>query len=431
MGAMLLRRLGVCAAVSLGLVVPAVALPTAQAGPTTRYQYGTVTAISDGDTIYVDIAGDGRAVGVPIRNADLQATEMHGAGGRPECGAQAARNLMARLTPVGSKVRLASWYNTTSGTDPKGATRLLRYVDAYNPSTRKYDIDVQRRVLDAGLGVWGTSTENARVTGYHAATARAMTRRVGLFNPTLCGTGPAASVVSWIHYDADNEATMENSEYIRLQNTSSRDLPIAGWHLRDATHTMYKGGTYYRFPAGSVIRAKGVVTVFPGRGTDDPAHGRFFLQYTRKPVYPNVTNSAAGYPGHTTYLQDPRYNIRSWADYPCLSGCRAPAVRIGAVQYRGPDEYVDVRTDPGVTTAVNLSGVEVTNDGWSKEIKPGTVLRPGQTLRVYGIRHGIDAGLAMYWNRRFAGGMFEDTGDTVQLRTAGSEVFSTFRWGRG
>ncbi len=37
----------------------------------------------------------------------------------------------------------------------------------------------------------------------------------------------------------------------------------------------------------------------------------------------------------------------------------------------------------------------------------------------------------MYWNRRFAGGMFEDTGDTVQLRTAGSEVFSTFRWGRG
>ena len=141
----------------------------------------------------MDIAGDGKAVGVPIRNADLQATEMHGADGRPECGAQAAKNLMARLTPLRSKVRLASWYNTTSGKDPKGATRLLRYVDAYNPTTGKYDIDVQRRVLDAGLGVWGTSTENARVTGYHAATARAMTRRVGLFNPTLCGTGPAAS----------------------------------------------------------------------------------------------------------------------------------------------------------------------------------------------------------------------------------------------
>jgi endonuclease YncB( thermonuclease family) len=433
MGGMLLRRLAVCAAVSVGLVVPAVvpsAVSSASAGPTTRYQYGTVTAISDGDTIYVDIAGDGKAVGVPIRNADLQATEMHGAGGRPECGAQAARNLMARLTPVRSRVRLASWYNTTSGKDPKGATRLERYVDAYNPATGKYDIDVQRRIIDAGLGIWGNSAEDARVTSYHKATAAAMARRVGLFKPSFCGAGPAASVVSWIHYDADNEGTVENAEYIRFQNTSAKNLSIAGWRLRDSTHSIYKGGMYYRFPAGSVIPAKGVVTVYPGRGTDDPARGRFFLQYTRKPVYPNVANTAVGYPGHTTYLQDPRYNIRAAADYPCLSGCRAPAVRISAVQYRGADEYVDI-TNPGATAAVNLSGVEVTNDGWSKEIRPGTVLGPGQTLRVHGNGHGSDTALVQYWNRGASGGMFEDSGDTVQLRTAGSKVFSSYRWGVG
>jgi endonuclease YncB( thermonuclease family) len=431
MAAMLLRRLAACAAVSLGLAAPAVALPSATAGPRTHYQYGTVTAIADGDTIYVDIAGDGKGYGVPIRNADLQATEMHGAGNRPECGAQAAKNLMARLTPVHSRVRLAHWYSSTSGRDPKGATRLLRYVDAYDRATGRYDIDVQRRVIDAGLGFWGPSPENARVTGYHAANARAITRRVGMFNPSFCGAGPAASVVSWIHYDADDEGTRENAEYIRLQNTSSRDLSIAGWRLRDASHSIYQGGMYYRFPAGSVIRAKSVVTVYPGRGTDDPARGRFFLQYARTPVYPNITNTALGYPGHTTYLQDPRYNIRSVADYPCLSGCRVPPIRISHVSYRGTDEYVDITTRRGVTGAVNLSGVEVTNDGSSKEIRPGTVLRPGQTLRLHADGHGTDRALTQFWNRRSGGGMFEDTGDTVQLRTAQSRVFSSYRWGVG
>ena len=260
---------------------------------------------------------------------------------------------MARLTPVRSKVRLASWYNTTSGTDPKGATRLLRYVDAYNPKTGKYDIDVQRRVLDAGLGVWGDQHRERpghRLPRGHCPGDDPAGGPV-VPDPVRRRPGRLGGVVDPLRRRQRGDRG-ELRRDPRLQNTSSRDLPIAGWHLRDATHTMYKGGTYYRFPAGSAIRAKSVVTAFPGRGTDDPAHGRFFLQHTRKPVYPNVTNSASGYPGHTHLPAGPPgttsargRTTRAWP------AGRAPAVGISAAQYRGSDEYVDIRTRPGVTTA--------------------------------------------------------------------------------
>lgn len=75
------------------------------------------------------------------------------------------------------------------------------------------------------------------------------------------------------------------------------------------------------------------------------------------------------------------------------------------------------------------TGIEATNDGWTKQLMPGTVLAPGETLRVWCQRSGTDTRLRQYW--RHTGYMLEDTGDTVVLRTAASTVLSSLSYGTG
>ena len=685
------RVAAVAAATALACVTSAGLVATPHAlGVGLTYWYGTVTAISDGDTVYVDIAGDGKPA-VPIRNSNIQATEIHGVDGGAECHAYDAAALMARLVPVGTRVRLAAYYSdSTAGTDPRGAVRYLRYVDKYNSATRLYDIDVQAALLSAGLVLWQPlPRETARQSAYHLLMQQAMTKRLGLFGSATCdgtrsvgvdfngdqrsdvavwrpstgtwyvrgyatvqwgaagdqpvagdydgdgrsdfavwrpsngtwyvrgvgvtawgvrgdvpvpadfdgdgrmdlavwrpstgtwyvrgyatvqwgatgdqpaagdydgdgrsefavwrpstgtwyvrgvgvtawgvrgdvsvvgdfngafgadvtifrpatgtwyvrgyvmtqwgaagdqpvagdydgdgrsdlavwrpssgtwyirgvaattwgvrsdvpirgsvlrrqGTGgtPATATAAlrmWFHYDADGDDAVMNQEWVHLHNAGSSDLPLAGWRIRDASHTLYRGGPYFTFPAGTVVRAGQTLTIYPGTGTDDVAEGRFYLGNSTGNVFPNVSDPRVGYPGKAWYLLDPRLNFRVSADYPCMTACAAPPVRISRVQYTTSDEYVDLRLADTVTTPVDLTGVEVTNDGRTKELTPGTVLNPGETLRVFCERTGEDTRLQQHW-RHTGGTMLEDSGDTVVLRTAESTVLSTYRWGYG
>jgi hypothetical protein len=105
-------------------------------------------------------------------------------------------------------------------------------------------------------------------------------------------------------------------------------------------------------------------------------------------------------------------------------------VHISNVRASTDDEYIDITTDSGVTSPIDLSGLEVTNDGWSKELRPGTIINPGDVLRVYCERPGSDIRLQQYWNHT-GGTMLEDGGDTVVLRTARSVVLTTYKWGSG
>lgn len=418
-----------------GPLLTGVAARAATAGPPpTWYWYGIVTSVSDGDTLYVDVAGDGMA-SMPVRNAGIQATEMHGETGSPECHASAATALMTRLAPPGTRVRLAAWYpNSTSGTDPAGTTRLLRYVDAYNPATRSYDIDIQLALINAGLVMWEPTTEMARVATYHLSTQRAMAARRGLFDTNACGQGPlqGTPMPMWVHYDADGDDAVLNKEWIALRNRAPYDVPLAGWRLRDSSHSFYRSTTYFTFPPGAVIHSGQTITIYPGPGTHDVARGSYYLGHPTGMVFPNVTDPRSGYPGKTIYLLDPDLDFRGWADYPCLVNCVAPPVHIARVQHRGPEEYVDLTLNASATAAVDLTaytGLELTNDGWTKQLMPGTVLAPGETLRVWCQRSGRDTRLQQYWGH--SGYMLEDTGDTVVLRTAQSVILSTNSNGTG
>jgi endonuclease YncB( thermonuclease family) len=406
--------------------------PGAQAA-TLRYWTGTLTSVADGDTVYVDIAGDGTTTSVPVRMIGIQTTETHGSpvGGGAECLALAAKRALASFLPVGTKVRLSAYSaSSTKGTTRTGRTRLFRYVDRWNATSRTWQ-DAQLPLLERGLALWLRSpVETAHVARYHAAMQRAVARKAGLFGGSACGTGPAAgaNLLLWLHYDVEDESAA-NQEYLRIRNRGTRAVPLAGWRLRDGSHTFWRGTTYWKFPAGASVGAGRTVTVYFGPGTSSPSAGRYHLGIAARHYLPNDASTTANTAGRTIYLLDPDLDVRGLADYGCTVACRRPAVELAAVSYASAPERVDVRVAAGVATPQDLTGVVVTNDGRTKEIAPGTVLAPGETLTIPLQGAGPAGRLVQYWPH--SGPILENGGDTVVLRTAWGTVLDTYSWGSG
>jgi hypothetical protein len=266
-------------------------------------------------------------------------------------------------------------------------------------------------------------------------------KHIGLWDNNHCGSGPAqsANLRMWLNYDANgNDKYVKNGDWMRIQNNGPTDVSLSGWKLRNASKTFDHGGNYYTLPKGSVVRAGKTITFFFGSGTSNPGAGRFYLGLKDTQYLANVSNPRHGYPGKTIYLLDPQYDFRFIADYPCLVGCATPpAVQISNVEPTTSNgEYIDLQVKPGSSSA-DLSGVVVENDGWTKEIAPGTVLNSGETLRLWCDKSGTDQKdsgsgslVNQYWGAR-SGTMLEDGGDTINLRTAQSQVLDLYKWGNG
>src|SRR3954453_15735203 len=98
----------VATAVAAATAVVATPFTTHASAQSLLYWTGTVSSVDDGDTEYIDVAGDGKGP-VPIRNANIQATENPAAGNRPECHAADATNYMKAMLTPGRKVRLSAY----------------------------------------------------------------------------------------------------------------------------------------------------------------------------------------------------------------------------------------------------------------------------------------------------------------------------------
>lgn len=264
--------------------------------------------------------------------------------------------------------------------------------------------------------------ETARIQRYAYEMQLAMADRVGLFNTNKCGGGPAAGarLPMWIHYDANGSGP--NREWMRIQNLSTFDVSLSGWRLRDQGHSWYNGSTYYTFPSYAVIRAGSYITVYPGGGVNNAAAGAYFLGVTNNDLFPSPDRPLA-YPGKAMYLLDPQLDFRGWAIYPCLFNCAKPPVHIATVKYQTVKDYIDITTDPGVTSPVDLSGVELEIQSWHKELMPGTVLNPGETLRVFTARAGVDFRRLQYWGTPQPAP--SESAFSVTLRTARAVVLDT------
>ncbi len=380
---------------------------------------GKVAQVLDGDTVAVYLDANPTKA-VQVRNAGIQAMEVD------ECNGPSATRAMADLAPAGSRVLLTARYaNSTSSVG--GVTRLLRFI--YVLKDGKW-VDTQLALLERGEVLWyPIPSEYAHSTAYRAAMERAQANRVGMFDPVrACGAAGSDKAQIWINYDGDGDENVNvNSEYVRVKNPTSSSLDLSGWWIRDGSQVEK------RLPGGTVVPARSTLTVHVGKGTDSVSARRFYWGWA-SPRYQNTIDPAtgrraAGIHGNAAYLFDPRGNLRSLTTYPCATCSSHPLkgkVRLAA-QPTGRDEHTTVTNVS--SQAVDVSHLVLQARGSVYEIRTGTVLAPGEVLKV-AMRTGTSSRLLQYWGKTQEYNL-PDGGYEMRLRDARDVPLACVAWGSG
>jgi endonuclease YncB( thermonuclease family) len=322
----LVSVLGAAAVAGALAVVPATpaaaaTTPCLPTGPSPLCQVwtGKVVGVNDGDTLSVDIAGDGTDTPRSIRLINAQAMEQTVYSSIPrhrrgECHSLAATTRLEQLIKAGGGVvRLTAQQASSSS-----RSRPLRSVAVkINGVWRDVGLDLLRR----GLTLWQPfGDEWAWNPQYRIAQAQAARDGLNLFDTDTCGTGPAqgAALSVVVNYDAEGPDDRNlNGEWVRVDNHSVTPLSVAGWWVRDSALRRYT------FPAGTVVPAQGTIHVHAGSGTDTATH-KFWGQTA--PVFDNPTFDAQAH-GDGAYLFDPQGDMRGWMQYPCVLSCPAEPAR--------------------------------------------------------------------------------------------------------
>jgi endonuclease YncB( thermonuclease family) len=413
------------------------AAPSPAAASTTdfNYWYGTVVRVYDGDTIEVLI--DGTKTAVPIRNAEIQALELKHPTNNlkaDECHSRQAKKYMTQLV-LGDhrEVRLSAEH---PGSQSFG--RAVRFVDV-NMGTEADPVwlDVQQAMLQAGLALWKpeVSREPAHNALYHVYAEQAMRAGVGIYDTDSCDPGPRQGTkismyIQWNGYSVKAQKNTVNGEYVRIFNPSSKALRISHWVLRDASHVRH-----FSFPKGATIPARGSVVVHAGHGKN--SRHTFYWGLPHNPFRNAVFGQA--WPGDGLYLVDRDGDYRTWFVYPCASDCTDPLegqVEISKVVYdaAGDDqqnpngEWVDIKSTS--SKPVDLSWYVIDNPPYTKVIPGGTVLKPGESLRLKmgsGISTLSTSPVKLYLGAR--SGVLNNTGDIVSLRTFSEVRLDCYAWG--
>lgn len=379
---------------------------------------GRVKEVVDGDTLWVTLDSTGKSV--QVRNAGIQAMEAG------QCHGGTATSAMTALAPVGSRVLLTARYASSTST-VDGVTRLLRFIYVLKDGAW---IDLQHTLLQRGEVLWyPIPPEFANSARYREALERARAAKLGMFSPTrACGTASQAVPQIWINYDGDGDENANvNSEYIRLYNQGATGVDLSGWWLRDGTQN------HKYIPKGTVLQPRRTLTLHVGKGTDSPSSGRLYWGWSA-PRYQNTIDAPTGRrvvdpPGNAAYLFDPRGNVVTLTTYPCVTCGTHPLrgkVRL-AVKPTGLDEKATVTNVS--SGSVDLSFQVLQSRGSVYEIRPGTVLSPGEVLTV-GMRTGTATRLVQYWGKQ-AEYNLPDAGGEMRLRSTRDVEVACVPWGSG
>ncbi|MBM6401271.1 lamin tail domain-containing protein [Phycicoccus sonneratiae] len=402
--------------IALGVAAVAVMAAAGPAVSASVDQTGVVVHVVDGDTVDVDVAGDGTSTPVRIRNSGLQTMELG------ECHADDATAVMKQAA-LGKQVRL-----TAANSSASSLGRPIRYVDATSSGT----VDVQLAVITAGQGLaFPMGTEVARAATYQLAMQQAALRKTGLWDDDACGVGPSAGAKLHIMvmYEGDGDETKNvNAEWVDLVNEGTADVALGGWSMRTAAQDSFF------FPAGTVLRPGAGLRLYSGTGSNTA--NAFHWGYT-VPHLPNIT--ATNRIGSGAYLFDPQGDLRAHSSYPCVYGsCLTPIARnkvLLQARYDAPGddstnvngEYVKITSL--VSTPVNLSWVVVQANGNTLQLPPGTVLpTKGSSLRVH-MGKGTSTSTVKYWGHTAP--MLTNSGGSVELRTAETSRIACASWGTG
>lgn len=378
--------------------------------------YGKVTRIVDGDTVMVDLWGDGTTTPVSVRNAGIQSME------HDQCHFSQASSAMSRLT-LGKKVRLTAAYASSSSQG-----RPVRFVDVVNSNGST--TDPQLAQLTSGQALWLViPPESGRALQYHTAMEQAAAAKVGLWDNDFCGSGPyqTAKIKIWAHYDGDGDESQNvNAERVEVVNAGTTTVSLGGWWIRTGAQDSI------RIPSGMSIAPGKMMILYVGKGTNTST--RLYWGYS-SPRFSNLT--ATNKIGSGVYLFDPQGDVRAHQSYPCVVSCfdaakgkvtlRANYDPPGDESKNPNSEYVDIVSTSD--SPVDLSYRVVQIGGSTRELGAGSVLKTtGSKIRVY-MGHGTSTSTTRYWNRDTT--LMVNAGGTVVLRSTNAIQVACTSWGSG
>ncbi len=291
------RRLLVVAAAAVALTGPFL-LPASPAFAAVDVQ-GKVVFVADGDTIDVDVYGDGKSTPLRIRTIGMNTMEQtvysHDLSKiSGDChSTEATRRLHSLIN--GKIVRVTSRYASSMT-----GKRYRRSLDVKINGVWR---DVHWIMMREGHGLFLChGVEYRKNRSYMRQSQYSKTTGTNVWDPDYCGVGPAADLRVSVKYDAvGKDAQNLNGEYLRVTNRGATTVSLAGWHVRD-------GGPYnYNFPSWAKVAAGKTVYVHVGRGTSSGSH---FYWGRSAPVFDNPTG-APQYKGDGGYLFDPKGNLRA------------------------------------------------------------------------------------------------------------------------
>jgi endonuclease YncB( thermonuclease family) len=380
-----------------------------EGGPTCHFWTARAVSINDGDTIGVRVDGQRRVW--QVRFIGVQATELHRydpAHWAGECNSvEAAKRVRQLVRGSHWRVRL---YAQNPGT--RFAYRLGRYIGVKVHGRWE---DLGAIEMAEGHTLWmSDERETAWNNRYNELGQDAQQKHIGLWDPTHCGSGPSQSVplrlwVNWNPHGVD-EADV-NGEWVKIENLSpTAALPLSHWWVRDS------GLRRFTFPDGTVLHPGETITVHDGHGRRS---GDDLFWGLGVPVYQNIGDGA--------YLFDPQGDIRASMIYPCVVACSDPnqgALRISA-QTQG-QQFVQIQNVSG--HAVDLYGYQLAKTGWAYNFGPGSVVQPGQTMRV-----DMDGGTAQdtqldrHWGDPHP--FLHPRGDLIRVTTFNGIPLACAAWG--
>jgi len=397
----LMRRFPAFAAMTvlLGLIAPLLTAPPSHAGPwdkVTAWETARVMRVVDGDTLIVRDAATNKRSRIRILgiNAPEKDTKLHSGW----CGGWQAMDALAEMLPADTMVRLLS-VNQSS----KGKGRPQRVVLAENPATGDYDLDVGWAMAERGWGHWFTKRSEASMSSlYRAVIEKAQQRRVGVWNPNLCGEleQPEASIDLRIARASDSRRL--NDEWVEIRNTGGTPVDLSGWTLRDAGNQ-----AWFTMPGGSVLTPGDYRVVHTGSGVDSTPTGQDIYRGHSSLLYPEPGREP-NLVGDGAYLLDRFGNYRFWREYPCTERCDADVATNAIViqqaslgkgkgRKRSGSQYVRLLNQGAAT--VCLDGYQLQTQAIDYTIAAGTCLAPGQTWMLHGGK-GSSSVNAIYLGRK-------------------------------
>jgi endonuclease YncB( thermonuclease family) len=388
-------------------------------GPGCEVWTAKVRSVNDGDTMDVDVLGDGTTATRRIRIAGIQAMEqtVYTARRRQgDCHAVEATERLERL------VRRSKWKVRLAAQDPESMSqrRFVRTVAVRSGGRWR---DAGGMLMREGLALWWPSwTEWASNASYSVRMQQAIAAQRGLFDPDGCGVGPSAPspLKLWANWDADGDDSANPSgEWIKIRNLDPvNPVPLGDWYVRDAALRRYV------FPPQAVVPPGGMITVDVGTDGDDAT---VFPWGQQAPVFSNVRDDEVAM-GDGAYLFDPLGNVRATMAYPCRWLCSDPlqgAVAL-SVDPNGRRESVTVANVSA--GPIDLDGYVLKSEPQSYHFAPGSVLAPGAAMRIQVVGDPAnDTATDKRWG--FAKPILRDAGDVVKLLTYTDITLACTAWG--